>query len=316
MILVTGATGQIGSELVPELRKLHGNENIIVGVHKKPPISELLNGPYEKINVTDKKSLENVVKEYDINTIYHMAAILSVVGENDPWLAWDVNMNGTWNVLEVAREQKLEQVFFPSSIAAFGPETPRENTPQETVMKPRTMYGITKVSGELLCNYYFEKFGIDARGVRYPGIISNKKLPGGGTTDYAVEIFYESIRKKKYTCFLRKDTVLPMMYMPDCIKATIDLMKAPFENLNHRVNYNLASLSFDPETLANEIKKHIPDFTITYKPDYRQKIADSWPMTIDDTAAKEEWGWDPSYDLPSMVTDMLNVLGEKLKTHA
>ncbi len=312
-ILVTGATGQIGSELVPELRKIYGTDNVIVGVHKRPPSEDLKEGPTDELDVTKKKSVEDSVRKYNIDTIYHMAAILSAKGEENPLLAWDVNMNGTYNVLEIAREYEMKQVFCPSSIAVFGPETPRENTPQETVLHPRTMYGVTKVAGELLCDYYFKRFGLDVRGVRYPGIISNKTLPGGGTTDYAVEIFYEAIKNKEYTCFLKSDSTLPMMYMPDCIKATIDLMQAPIENLKHHSDFNLAAFSFSPKDLASEIKKHMPEFKISYEPDERQKIADSWPKTIDDTAAREEWGWKPRYDLQSMVKDMLMVLKEKHK---
>ncbi len=309
-ILVTGATGQIGSELIPELRRIHGSENVVVGVHRRPPSEDLKeSGPLETVDVTRRETIEKVVEEYDIDTIYHMAAILSAAGEKNPWRAWDVNINGTLNVLEVAREHDMTRVWHPSSIAVFGPETPRVNTPQETVLRPRTMYGITKVSLELIGNYYFEKFGLDVRGVRYPGIISNKTPPGGGTTDYAVEIFYEAIKHKHYTCFLREDTVLPMMYMPDCIKATIDLMNADLSRLKHHGDYNLSAMSFSPRELAEEIKKHIPEFTIEYKPDYRQAIADSWPKTIDDSAAREEWGWKPSYDLAAMTKDML----EKLK---
>jgi nucleoside-diphosphate-sugar epimerase len=308
-ILVTGATGQIGSELVPELRRRHGGENVVVGIHHRPPSEDLKeSGPYEKVDVRDRRSIEKAVDEYGIDTIYHMAAILSVAGENNPWLAWDVNMNGTYNVLEVARERDIVRVFVPSSIAAFGPETPRDNTPQETVLKPRTMYGLTKVAGELLCNYYFEKFGLDVRGVRYPGIISYKTPPGGGTTDYAVEIFYEALRHKRYTCFLREDSTLPMMYMPDCIKATVDLMDADLSKLKHHTDFNLAAISFSPKELAEEINKHIPEFTISYKPDSRQAIADSWPKTIDDSAAREEWGWEPKYDLALMTEDMLKNL--------
>lgn len=313
MILVTGATGQIGSELVPEIRKKFGKDKVVVGVHNRLPTGDLKDGPYTKVDVSKKSTVEEAVKEYDIDTIYHMAAILSAGGESNPWLAWDVNMNGTYNVLEVAREQKLKQVFCPSSIAVFGPETPRTNTPQETVLKPRTIYGVTKVAGELLCNYYFEKFGLDVRGVRYPGIISNKTLPVGGTTDYAVEIFYEAIKHKKYNCFLRADSTLPMMYMPDCIKATLDLMDAPLKKLKHHVDFNLASINFNPAELAAEIKRHIPEFKIIYEPDKRQIIADSWPMSIDDSAARKEWGWEPSYDLPMMVEDMLKVLKDRIK---
>ncbi len=308
-ILVTGATGQIGSELVPELRRINGGENIIVGVHRRPPSDDLKeSGPHEKIDVTDKESIEKVVDEYEIDTIYHMAAILSVAGEENPWLAWEVNMNGTYNILEVARERGAVRLFVPSSIAVFGPETPRDNTPQETVLKPRTMYGLTKVAGELLCNYYFERFGLDVRGVRYPGIISYKTPPGGGTTDYAVEIFYEALRKKRYSCFLREDSTLPMMYMPDCIKSTIDIMDADLSRLVHHTDFNLAAISFSPEELAEEIKKHIPEFSISYEPDSRQAIADSWPKSIDDSAARREWGWSPDYDLASMTEDMLKNL--------
>ena len=307
-ILVTGATGQIGSELVPKLRRRYGGENVIIGIHSRPPQGDLGSGPFEKVDVTTKDKVEGVVKEYDIDIIYHMAAILSVAGEANPWLAWDVNVNGTYNVLEVARENDLDRVFVPSSIAAFGPETPRENTPQDTVLKPRTMYGLTKVSGELLSNYYFEKFGLDVRGVRYPGIISYKTPPGGGTTDYAVEIFHEAIKKGAYACFLRDDSTLPMMYMPDCIKCTLDLMDADVSRLKHHGDYNVAAVSFSPADLAEEIRKHIPDFVISYQPDHRQAIADSWPKTIDDSSARNEWGWEPEFDLASMTEDMLRNL--------
>ena len=313
-ILVTGATGQIGSELVPELRRIYGGENVVVGVHRRPPSEDLKeSGPFEKVDVTDKESIEKAVEKYDIDTIYHMAAVLSAVGEKDPWVAWDVNMNGTYNILEIAREHDVFRVFHPSSIAVFGPETPRENTPQETVLKPRTMYGLTKVANELLDNYYFEKFGLDVRGVRYPGIISSKTLPGGGTTDYAVEIFYEAIKHKHYTCFLSEDSVLPMMYMPDCIKATLDLMNVDLSKLKHHADFNLAAMSFSPKEIAEEIKKHIPDFAVDYKPDSRQTIADSWPKTIDDSAAREEWGWKPSYDLAAMTSDMLETLRRRFE---
>ncbi len=307
-ILVTGATGQIGSELVPELRRRYGGENVVIGIHSRSPRGELGSGPIEKIDVTKKDKVEGVVKEYGIDTIYHMAAILSVAGEANPWLAWDVNVNGTYNVLEVARENGLDRVFVPSSIAAFGPETPRESTPQDTVLKPRTMYGLTKVSGELLSNYYFEKFGLDVRGVRYPGIISYKTPPGGGTTDYAVEIFHDAIKRGEYTCFLREDSTLPMMYMPDCIKCTLDLMDADVSNLKHHGDYNVAAISFSPAELAEEIKRHIPDFVISYEPDHRQAIADSWPKTIDDSSARSDWGWEPEFDLASMTEDMLKNL--------
>jgi len=307
-ILVTGATGQIGSELVPELIKIHGLDNVVIGVHRRKPENPLKDANYEKVNVLNKEELESTISKYNIDTIYHLAAILSATGENNPWLAWDVNMNGTYNVLELARKHEMTRIFIPSSIAVFGPETPRINTPQETVLKPRTMYGLTKVSGELLANYYYNKFGLDVRGVRYPGIISYKTPPGGGTTDYAVEIFHEALKFKKYKCFLKSDSTLPMMYMPDCIKATISLMNADLDNLIHHTDFNLAAISFSPANLAVEIRKFIPDFDIFYEPDYRQIIADSWPKTIDDTAARREWGWKPSYDLSQMTEDMLNNL--------
>jgi len=311
-ILVTGATGQIGSELVPELRSIRGGENVVVGVHEKQPSDDLKeSGPFDTVDVTDKRSIERTVEKYDVDTIYHMAAILSATGEKNPWLTWDVNVNGTYNVLKVARQHDIVRVWHPSSVAVFGPETPRKNTPQETVLKPRTMYGLTKVVCELLDNYYFEKFGLDIRGARYPGIISSTTLPGGGITDYAVEMFYEAIKHKHYTCFLREDTVLPMMYMPDCIRATIELMNADLSKLKHHVDFNLRAMSFSPRELAEEIKQHIPNFTIDYKPDFRQAIADSWPETIDDSVARKEWGWKPHYDLAAMAKDMVERLRKR-----
>ncbi len=308
-ILVTGAVGQIGSELTVELRRRYGAENVVAAGHRTKPSAVLCeSGPFEFIDVTNRAALEAVIEKYQIDTIYHMAAILSAVGEQKPHLCWDVNINGLYNVLEIARERGLSRVFCPSSIAAFGPETPRDQTPQETILRPTTMYGLTKVTGELLGNYYVRRFGVDVRGVRYPGIISAETLPGGGTTDYAVAIFYEAVAHKRYTCFVREDTVLPMMYMPDCIKATIDLMEADFSRLKHHADFNLAAMSFSAGELAAEIRKHIPEFEITYEPDFRQAIADSWPRSIDDSAARQEWGWQPSYDLPAMVADMLDKL--------
>jgi len=311
-ILVTGACGQIGSELTMMLRERYGNENVVATGHRTEPSPKLRDsGPFVLINVTRRETVEEIVDEYDIDTIYHMAAILSATGEKNPNLAWDVNINGLYNVLEIARERKLARVFCPSSIAAFGPETPQENTPQETVLRPTTMYGVTKVAGELLCDYYVRRFGVDVRGVRYPGIISSETPPGGGTTDYAVEIFYEAIKHKRYTCFLREDSVLPMMYMPDCLKATIDLVEADFSRLEHHADFNLAAMSFSPAELVAEIQRHIPEFTCDYKPDFRQAIADSWPRTIDDSAARREWGWEPEFDLAAMVKDMLERLGKR-----
>jgi nucleoside-diphosphate-sugar epimerase len=313
-ILVTGAVGQIGSELTMALRKRHGPQNVVAAGHRTPPSPELRDsGPFEYLDVTQRESLEFVVDQYSIDVIYHMAAILSAVGEARPQLCWDVNMNGLLYVLEMARERHI-RLFCPSSIAAFGPETPRDHTPQETVLRPRTMYGVTKVAGELLCSYMAARFDVDVRGARYPGIISNVTPPGGGTTDYAVEIFYAAVRGQPYTCFVRPDTVLPMMYMPDCIQATLDLMDADEDGLVHRAEYNLAAMSFSAAELAAEIQEHVPGFVVTYEPDpVRQAIADSWPRTIDDSAARCEWGWSPRYDLARMTTDMLEKLGQRYR---
>ncbi len=311
-IMVTGAVGQIGSELTVALRKKYGYENVLATGHRTKPKPELRDsGPFEFIDVTRRETIEEVVNKYKIDTIYHMSAILSAVGEKNPHLAWDVNINGTYNILEVAREHNLTRVFVPSSIAVFGPETPQDNTPQETVLKPKTMYGVTKVAGELLCDYYVKRFGLDVRGCRYPGIISHETLPGGGTTDYAVAIYYEAIKNKRYTCFVREDTRLPMMYMADCLKATIDLMEADFSRLKHHSDFNVTAMSFTAGELAAEIKKHIPEFKCEFKPDFRQEIADSWPNSLDDSAAREEWGWQPSYDLAAMTKDMLKVLSQR-----
>jgi nucleoside-diphosphate-sugar epimerase len=311
-ILVTGAVGQIGSELTFELRRRYGAENVVAVGHRTKPSPALCDsGPFDYVDVTGREALDAVVSRYEIDTVYHMAAVLSAVGEARPHVAWNVNMNGLYNLLEVARERNLVRLFCPSSIAVFGPDTPRHDTPQETILKPTTMYGVTKVSGELLCDYYVRRFGVDVRGVRYPGIISSETLPGGGTTDYAVEIFYEAVAHGRYTCFLREDTTLPMMYMPDCIKGTIDLMEADFSRLKHHADFNMAAMSFSAGELVAEIKKHVPAFEVEYEPDFRQAIADSWPTSIDDSAAREEWGWQPAYDLASMTAHMLDVLGKR-----
>jgi nucleoside-diphosphate-sugar epimerase len=310
-ILVTGSTGQIGSELTMELRKKYGGNNVVAVGHRRKPSKKLSeSGPFEYIDATEEKSIKQIVERYQIDTIYHLAAVLSATGEEKPDIAWHVNIEGLYNVLEIARKLRSIKIFWPSSIAVFGPEAPRVNTPQNTVLIPRTMYGVTKVAGELLCNYYFLRYGVDVRSVRYPGIISSETLPGGGTTDYAVEIFYKAIKDKQYVCFVRKDTVLPMMYMPDCIKAAIDLMEAPKPKIKCRTSYNLTGMSFSAGELASEIKKHILEFNCKYSPDSRQKIADSWPMSIDDSAARKDWNWKPTYDLHAMTKDMIEKLNK------
>ncbi len=313
-IMVTGAVGQIGSELTMVLREKYGNDNVIATGHKSKPGEKLLHsGPFQFINCLDIKTIDKVVKKYNVNTVYHLAALLSAVAEENPQLAWDVNINGLYNVLEVAREHNCA-VFIPSSIGAFGPTTPLDNTPQDTIQRPNTMYGVTKVTGELLCDYYYKRFGVDTRGLRYPGIISCETLPGGGTTDYAVEIFYEAIKNKKYTCFLKHGTYLDMMYMPDAINSAINLMEADPAKLRHRNAFNVTAMSFDPKGIADEIKKIIPDFTIDYNVDpTRQAIAESWPNNMDDSAARKEWGWNPEYNLESMTKDMIEKLTVKLK---
>lgn len=314
-ILVTGAVGQIGSELTLALREKYGAENVIAAGHRTEPSATLRNsGPFVWCDVTDREKLAKTVQDFRIDTIVNMSAILSAKGEENPQACWNVNVNGLINCLEVARELKLTQVLCPSSIAVFGPSTPRDNTPQETILKPTTMYGVTKVAGELLCDYYLRRYGVDARGLRYPGIISSETLPGGGTTDYAVWIFYKAVEEGRYTCFLKEDTMLPMMYMPDCIKATMDLMEAPLEKLRYHGDYNVSAFSFTPRELAEEIKKRLPEFEISYEVDpLRQGIADSWPNSIDDTPAREDWGWKPAYSLSAMVDDMLEKLRERHK---
>jgi nucleoside-diphosphate-sugar epimerase len=312
-ILVTGAVGQIGTELTMALREKYGNDMVIAAGHRKQPTEEFRNsGPFETINISNINDVENIVKKYNIDIIYHLAAILSAVGESKPQLAWDVNINGLYNILEVAREHKCA-VFTPSSIGAFGPSTPPNGTPQDTIQRPTTMYGVTKVSGELLCNYYYKRFGVDTRGVRYPGLISYVAPPGGGTTDYAVEIYYEALKNRKYVCNLKEDTSLDMMYMPDGLNAAIDLMEANSSKLKHRNAFNVTAMNFTPKQLYTEIKKIIPDFEITYNIDpIKQEIADSWPNYMDDSAAREEWGWKPDYDITSMTKDMIEKLSKNL----
>ncbi len=311
-ILVIGSAGQIGSELTLALREIYGGSNVVAGIRKTKPSRQLTEtGPCEVVDALDKKGLVSVVDKYNTDVIINMAAILSGTGEKNPMLAWDVNMNGLINVLELARERKMKQVLVPSSIAVFGPNTPAENTPQETILKPTTIYGVTKVAGELLGDYYVKKYGLDVRGLRYPGIISHETLPGGGTTDYAVAIYYEAIRQKRYTCFVKEDTRLPMMYMPDCLKATIDLMNADFDKLNYHCDYNVGAMDFTVKQMAESIRKHIPEFEITYEPDFRQEIADSWPNSVDDSPARKDWGWKPDFDLDAMTEDMLKAIREK-----
>ncbi len=312
-ILVSGSVGQIGSELTMALREKYGNDNVVAGGRKTQPSPELRDsGPFEVVDCTNAPALAEVVKKYEIDTILHLAAILSAVAEANPVLAWNVNINGLYNVLEVSREFGCA-VFVPSSIGAFGPSTPPDNTPQDTIQRPNTMYGVTKVAGELLCDYYTKRFGVDTRGVRYPGIISNVTLPGGGTTDYAVEIYYEAIKNKKYTCNLKAGTFLDMMYMPDAIKAAIDLMEADPSKLKHRNAFNTSAMSFDPEKIAASIKEIIPEFTMDYDVDpVKQAIADSWPNSMNDSCAREEWGWSPEYDLAAMTKDMIEKLKVKL----
>lgn len=311
-ILIIGAAGQIGSELTLALRSDFGNDNVIA-TDLNYPLPEKLasSGPTAQLDARDRDALRAVCEKFGIDTIINLAAILSANGEKNPMLAWDVNINALFNTFEVAREMKMDRVLVPSSIAAFGPTTPRVNTPQETTLHPTTMYGITKVTGELLGDYYVQKYGLDIRGLRYPGIISNETLPGGGTTDYAVAIYYEAVKNKKYTCFVGPNTMLPMMYMPDCLKATIALLKADFKTLKHHSDFNVAAMSFTAAELAESIRKYMPEFEISYEPDSRQAIADSWPQSIDDSAAREEWGWKPDFDLDSMTRDMLKVIGEK-----
>jgi nucleoside-diphosphate-sugar epimerase len=315
-ILVTGALGQIGSELTLALREKYGNDNVIASDIRTITDSMVVeSGPFQIIDCTDRSAISEAVRKHEIYTIYHLAAILSAIAEEKPQFAWNVNINGLYNVLEVARVDKCS-VFTPSSIGAFGPTTPVNKTPQDTIQRPETMYGVTKVSGELLCDYYYKKFGVDTRGVRYPGLISYKTLPGGGTTDYAVDIYYEAVKHEKYVCYLRKGTYLDMMYMPDAIKAAIDLMEADPSKLNHRNAFNVTAMSIAPEDICTEIKKIIPNFKIIYKVDsLKQAIADSWPNSIEDSAAREQWGWQPEYDLESMTKDMIEKLSEKLAIH-
>jgi len=308
-----GAAGQIGSELVPAMRKIYGNSNVIASDIRTDVSEVLKEGPFVIVDCLDTTKIKDVITKYKIDTVYNLVALLSAVGEKKPQLSWKINIGGLMNLLELAREHKFA-LFTPSSIGAFGLSTPHDNTPQDTIQRPNSMYGVTKVSGELLCDYYHQKYGIDTRGVRYPGIISNVTPPGGGTTDYAVDIYYKAIQEKKFTCNLKPGTFLDMMYMPDCIRAGIEIMEADPSKLIHRNAFNVAAMSFEPEMIAAEIRKHIPEFVMDYDIDpVRQAIAESWPNKMDDTCAHEEWGWKHEYDLPKMTEDMLNVLSKKLK---
>ncbi|HEY8891988.1 MAG TPA: L-threonine 3-dehydrogenase [Clostridium sp.] len=311
-ILVTGALGQIGSELVMRMREIYGNDNVIATDLRKPENNIVVtSGPFEMLDVTDHKTMLEIAKKYKVDTLVHLAALLSATAEAKPLLAWNINMGGLVNALEVARELKCK-FFTPSSIGAFGPSTPKDNTPQDTIQRPTTMYGVNKVAGELLCDYYHTKFGVDTRGVRFPGLISYKVLPGGGTTDYAVDIYYEALKSGKYTSFIGKGTKMDMMYMPDAINAIINLLEADESKLKHRNAFNIAAMSFEPEEIANEIKKHMPGFKMDYKVDpIRQGIANSWPNSMDSSSAKNEWGFKAEYNLSKMTTDMLAQLSAK-----
>jgi nucleoside-diphosphate-sugar epimerase len=302
-VLIIGAGGQIGVELTAELSKIYGHKNVIPSDLKEPAVAT--ENPFEKLDALDGKALFEIVKKHGITHVYHLAAMLSATGEQNPMFAWKLNMESLFHVLDLGKEKHIKQIYWPSSIAVFGPTTPQENTPQYTVMEPSTIYGISKQAGERWCEWYFKKHGVDTRSIRYPGLIGWKSAPGGGTTDYAVHIFHEALKNGSYESFLSENTALPMMHMEDAIRATLEIMHAPAENIKIRGAYNLAGISFSPKQIAEEIKKHIPDFTISYKPDFRQAIADSWPKSINDAEAQKDWGWNMHYDLPKLVENML-----------
>ncbi len=312
-ILVTGALGQIGSELVPALRRRYGADGVVASDIRMPAAAEPSEGPFAFVDCTQPQRVRELVRRYEVGTIYHLASLLSAVAEDKPQVAWELNMGGLYRVLEVSREYRCA-VFFPSSIGAFGPTTPRDGTPQDTIQRPTTIYGVTKVAGELLCDYYARRFGVDTRGLRLPGLISHVAPPGGGTTDYAVDMFYHAIRHRQYSCFLRPDSRLDMMYMPDAIRAMIELMEVDPARLRHRNAFNVTAMNFTPEELAAAIRQHNPEFVVDYEVDpQRQAIADSWPRSLDDGAARAEWGWAPTYDLAAMTGDMLDKLRAKFK---
>ena len=304
-ILIIGACGQIGTELTQKLRAIHGTNNVIASDIRKLNIEVVNSGPFEVVNALDFNQIQHLVEIHQIDDVYLMAALLSATAEKNPAFAWDLNMNSLFHVLNLAKAKKIKKVFWPSSIAVFGPTTPKENTPQYTIMEPSTVYGISKQAGERWCEYYHNTYGVDVRSVRYPGLISWSSPPGGGTTDYAVDIFHKALSENKYECFLSENTKMPMMYMDDAIRATIEIMDTPSDNIKIRSSYNLAAMSFTPEEIALEIKKQLPDFSIEYAPDFRQKIADSWPASIDDSFARADWNWQQQYDLASMTKEML-----------
>lgn len=313
-ILVLGASGQIGGELTEKLRAIYGSSNVIASDIRNGNAYLMSSGPFEIIDATDKEAILAAVKKYEVTQIYLLAAMLSATGEKFPKKAWDINMTSLLAVLDIAKEKHISQVYWPSSIAVFGPTSPKINTPQKTIMDPSTVYGISKISGEFWCNYYYEKYNVDVRSLRYPGIISWKTKPGGGTTDYAVDIFFKAIEQGSFECFLREDTRLPMMYMEDAVNATVQIMQAKPEDITVRTSYNLSAMDITPKELASEIQQAIPNFTISYQPDFRQKIADSWPQIIDDTKAREDWNWSHKYTISSMTKDMLkNLQAQKIK---
>ena len=310
-ILIIGACGQLGTELTLKLRELKGEENVVAADLREEPVKLIENGSYEKLDILDKTRYLDILKRYDVKEVYHLVAVLSAKGEQNPQFAWRLNMESLLTVLESGRDQ-VEKIYWPSSIAVFGPDTPPKDTPQRTVMNPNTVYGISKQAGERWCEYYFNTYGVDVRSLRYPGLIGYKAMPGGGTTDYAVDIFYKAIAGETFNCFLKEESQLPMMYMEDAVRATIELMEAPTEQVKIRSSYNLTAMSFTPSGIAAEIKKHYPEFEITYSPDFRQKIADGWPGSIDDSHARSDWGWDHQYDLPRLVEVMITNLKEAL----
>ena len=310
-ILIIGACGQIGTELTKKLRSIYGVENVIAADIRKLNNDIVNSGPFEVVNALDFNQVEQIIENHQIEEVYLMAALLSATAEKNPAFAWDLNMNSLFHVLNLAKANKIKKIFWPSSIAVFGPTTPRENTPQYTIMEPSTVYGISKQSGERWCEYYHNIFGVDVRSIRYPGLISWSTPPGGGTTDYAVDIYHQALAEEKYECFLSSETKMPMMYMDDAIRATIAIMQADSESIKIRSSYNLAAISFTPTEIAEEIKKHIPDFEITYEPDFRQQIADSWPASIDDSSARKDWGWQHHFDLSQITTDMLRNLSAR-----